>query len=116
MDIQLSKEELVIINKVAEAAAGLNRETYLVGGFVRDKILNRRTTDADFVCVGDALELAQLTAAKFSPAPSVEYFKNFGTAHIKINKQFDLEFVGARKESYSRNSRKPDVEQKFSLK
>ena len=110
MDIQLSKEELVIINKVAEAAAGLNRETYLVGGFVRDKILNRRTTDADFVCVGDALELAQLTAAKFSPAPSVEYFKNFGTAHIKINKQFDLEFVGARKESYSRNSRKPDVE------
>ena len=110
MDIQLSKEELVIINKVAEAAAGLNRETYLVGGFVRDKILNRLTTDADFVCVGDALELAQLTAAKFSPAPSVEYFKNFGTAHIKINKHFDLEFVGARKESYSRNSRKPEVE------
>lgn len=110
MDIQLSKEELVIINKVAEAAAGLNRETYLVGGFVRDKILNRRTTDADFVCVGAALELAQLTAAKFSPAPSVEYFKNFGTAHIKINKHFDLEFVGARKESYSRNSRKPEVE------
>jgi tRNA nucleotidyltransferase/poly(A) polymerase len=110
MDIQLSKEELAIINKVAEAAAGLNRETYLVGGFVRDKILNRPTTDADFVCVGDALELAQLTATKFSPAPSVEYFKNFGTAHIKINKQFDLEFVGARKESYSRNSRKPEVE------
>lgn len=50
---------------------------------MRDKILNRPTTDADFVCVGDALELAQLTADKFSPTPSVEYFKNFGTAHIK---------------------------------
>jgi len=110
MEIQLSKEELAIINKVAEAAAGLNRETYLIGGFVRDKILNRPTTDADFVCVGDALELAQLTADKFSPTPSVEYFKNFGTAHIKISKHFDLEFVGARKESYSRQSRKPEVE------
>ena len=110
MDINLNSEELEIINKVSRAAQTLEMETYLIGGFVRDKILNRTSRDADFVCVGDALALAKETAKHFQPVPVVDYFKNFGTAHIRIAAGFDIEFVGARKESYSRNSRKPEVE------
>lgn len=110
MDINLSSEELEIINKVARAAQALEMETYLIGGFVRDKILNRTSRDADFVCVGDAITLAKETAKHFQPVPAVDYFKNFGTAHIRIADGFDIEFVGARKESYSKNSRKPEVE------
>lgn len=110
MDINLSSEELEIINKVARAAQALEMETYLIGGFVRDKILNRISRDADFVCVGDAITLAKETAKHFQPVPAVDYFKNFGTAHIRIADGFDIEFVGARKESYSKNSRKPEVE------
>ena len=108
MDIQLSNTELTIINKIAEAAQTLGLESYLIGGFVRDKILGRPTKDADIVCVGDGIELATAVAAKFSPALQVNYFKNFGTAHIHAA-DFDIEFVGARKESYQRHSRKPDV-------
>lgn len=110
MDIICTKEELELISKVANAAEALGLETYLVGGFVRDKLLGRSTKDADFVCAGDAIELAKQTAKQFDPVPQVDYFKNFGTAHIRTNDGFDLEFVGARKESYQRNSRKPDVE------
>lgn len=110
MDINLSSEELEIINKVARAVQALEMETYLIGGFVRDKILNRTSRDADFVCVGDAITLAKETAKHFQPVPAVDYFKNFGTAHIRIADGFDIEFVGARKESYSKNSRKPEVE------
>lgn len=110
MDINCTKEELALLEKVAAAAATLGWETYLVGGFVRDKLLGRPTKDADFVCAGDAIELAKQTAKQLSPVPHVDYFKNFGTAHIKAEDGFDLEFVGARKESYQRNSRKPEVE------
>jgi poly(A) polymerase len=110
MDINCTEKELFLLKKVAHAAETLGVETYLIGGFVRDKILGRETKDADFVCVGDAIELATETATQFKPTPSVDYFKNFGTAHIKIDDGFDLEFVGARKESYQRNSRKPEVE------
>ena len=110
MDINLTSEELKVINKVAAAAEALSMETYLIGGFVRDKILERATKDADFVCVGDAITLAQEVAKSFHPQPRVDFFKNFGTAHIKINDGFDIEFVGARKESYRADSRKPEVE------
>ncbi len=99
----------MILNKIAAAAEKLGLETYLVGGFVRDKIMGRATTDADFVCVGDGIELAKEVARQFKPVPQVDYFKNFGTAHIKIAEDFDLEFVGARKESYEFHSRKPAV-------
>lgn len=110
MDIILTEKEQDVITKVAAASATLGLETYLIGGFVRDKILGRITKDADFVCVGDALALAGEVARQFRPVPNVDYFKNFGTAHINLGDGFDIEFVGARKESYQRHSRKPDVE------
>ena len=109
-----------MLEKVAKASQQLGVECYLIGGFVRDKLLGRATKDADIVCIGDGIELAKAVANQFDPVPSVQYFKNFGTAHIRIplNKSglpgdadlFDLEFVGARKESYQQHSRKPDVE------
>src|SRR5215471_484480 len=84
MYIKCSDSELFILNKVTEAAEELGLETYLIGGFVRDKILGRPTKDADIVCVGDGIALAKAVAKRFNPLPSVNYFKNFGTAQIKI--------------------------------
>jgi len=110
MDISCSREELAIFEKIARAAQELGYPCYLVGGFVRDKLLDRPTKDADFVCVGDGLELAKTAAKYFSPAPRVSYFKNFGTAHFRMPDGFDLEFVGARRESYRAHSRNPEVE------
>lgn len=110
MDITCTEKETFILKKVAKAAQSLGVETYLVGGFVRDKLLGRESKDADFVCVGDAIELAHAVAQLIKPVPKVDYFKNFGTAHIKIDNNFDIEFVGARKESYQFHSRKPEVE------
>ena len=135
MEINCTEEELLILKKIASAAEELQVETYLIGGFVRDKILNRPTKDADIVCVGDGIELASAVAKHFKPVPPVSYFKNFGTAHIKVNPSnnndssqvsptggdlsaglseegagaFDIEFVGARKESYRFDSRKPAI-------
>jgi len=114
MQINCTDIELSILNKIALAAQGLGVETYLVGGFVRDKIMGRITKDADIVCVGDGIELATAVAKQFDPIPQVNYFKNFGTAHIKVflpqeDTLFDIEFVGARKESYQSESRKPYV-------
>jgi poly(A) polymerase len=117
MEISCTEKELMILKKIARAAAELDVETYLVGGFVRDKLLARETKDADVVCVGDGIALATAVAKYFNPVPQVNYFKTFGTAHIKVNlpegsedNVFDIEFVGARKESYRFDSRKPDVE------
>jgi putative nucleotidyltransferase with HDIG domain len=111
MEINCTDTELKIFEKVAKAAEVLNYPCYLIGGFVRDKILERPTKDADFVCVGDALKLAETASKLFKPHPKVSYFKNFGTAHFKMRDGFDLEFVGARKESYRSHSRNPEVEQ-----
>lgn len=110
MDIKCTNTELKIFEKVAKAAEELDYPCYLIGGFVRDKILERPTKDADFVCVGDALKLAETASKFFKPHPKVSYFKNFGTAHFKMQDGFDLEFVGARKESYRSHSRKPEVQ------
>ena len=82
---------------------------YLIGGFVRDKILERPTKDADFVCVGDGMLLATEAAKHFKPAPKLSLFKTYGTAHFRTVDGFDLEFVGARKESYRLESRNPEV-------
>jgi tRNA nucleotidyltransferase/poly(A) polymerase len=112
MEIAYTPEELVVFQKVSEAASALEMPAYIIGGFVRDKILSRPTKDADIVCIGDGIELAKKVSEKFSSKPPVSFFKNFGTAQIKItlnNSPFDIEFVGARKESYNHASRKPDV-------
>lgn len=110
MDIKCSDKELATFHTIAKAAESLGYPCYLIGGFVRDKILGRRTKDADFVCEGNGLELAKKAASLFTPHPKVNYFKNFGTAQFKMTDGFDLEFVGARRESYRSHSRKPEVE------
>ncbi len=84
MDITCSDEELSIFKKIADAAHQIKIPVYLIGGFVRDKILGRPTKDADIVCLGDGIELAKRTAQNFNPVPQVNIFKNFGTAQIKI--------------------------------
>ncbi len=109
MHIKLTDREQLIFNKISNAATSLNVKTFVIGGFVRDKIIDRSTKDADIVCLGDGIELANEVAKLFSPKPTVSFFKNFGTAQIKID-EFEIEFVGARKESYQSDSRKPLVE------
>lgn len=109
MEIPCTDYEKMVFKKIAKAAASLQVPCYLIGGFVRDKLLNRPTKDADFVCVGNGLELAQEAARQFRPQPSVQLFKHYGTAQFRLNDGFDLEFVGARKESYQAESRNPDV-------
>lgn len=109
MDINCTVKELFIFKKIAAAAQELHMPCFLIGGFVRDKIMGRPTKDADFVCLGDGLKLAKHASEKFNPVPKVNYFKNFGTAHFKMSDGFDLEFVGARKESYRSDSRNPEV-------
>ena len=127
MEIKCTEKESFILKKIAHAAEELGIETYLIGGFVRDKIIGRDTKDADIVCVGDGIALAKAVARRFKPVPKMSYFKNFGTAHIRIPNYksseiskvspfggdlegaFDLEFVGARKESYKYHSRNPEV-------
>ncbi|MFT4153860.1 CCA tRNA nucleotidyltransferase [Parafilimonas sp.] len=109
MQIELTGQEALIFKKIARAAEQLSMPGYLIGGFVRDKMLGRPTKDADIVCIGDGIKLAHEVAESFNPKPTVAYFKNFGTAQIKVS-GFDIEFVGARKESYAAHSRKPAVE------
>jgi putative nucleotidyltransferase with HDIG domain len=109
MDINCTEKELFIFKKIGHAAKELHMPVYLIGGFVRDKLIGRKTKDADIVCVGDGILLAHKVAERFNPKPIVSYFKNFGTAHIKLD-EFEIEFVGARKESYRVESRNPDVE------
>ncbi|OJW81874.1 MAG: tRNA nucleotidyltransferase [Bacteroidetes bacterium 46-16] len=108
MDITCTNEELKLLEQVAAAAGDLNLACYLVGGFVRDKLLNRPCKDIDVVCTGDGIALAHAVANRFRPKPTVHFFKTFGTAQFKAH-GFDVEFVGARKESYRDNSRKPEV-------
>lgn len=109
MQIELTGHEALILKKIARAAEDLSMPCYLIGGFVRDKLLGRPTKDADIVCIGDGIKLAHEVAELFNPKPAVAYFKNFGTAQIKIP-GLEIEFVGARKESYAPDSRKPAVE------
>ncbi|MBA4139919.1 MAG: HD domain-containing protein [Segetibacter sp.] len=109
MFIDCSGKELFILKKIANASTELGMPAYLIGGFVRDKIIGRPTKDADIVCNGDGILLAEKVADRFSPRPNVAFFKNFGTAQIKVD-DFEIEFVGARKESYNYDSRKPAVE------
>ena len=109
MQIPVTEKEAFVFKKIARSAEELGVDAYLIGGFVRDKIIGRPTKDADIVCLGDGIALAHQVAEKFNPKPTVAFFKNFGTAQIKMD-SFEIEFVGARKESYRSDSRKPQVE------
>ncbi|MCX6293196.1 MAG: hypothetical protein NT127_02720, partial [Sphingobacteriales bacterium] len=100
MYIPLTIYEKQILEKIAKAAQALHMESYVIGGFVRDKIINRNTKDLDVVCIGDGIALAHEVALQFRPAPQVNFFKNFGTAQIKIiepstQEELEIEFVGA---------------------
>jgi putative nucleotidyltransferase with HDIG domain len=109
MFIHCSDKEQFLLKKIGNAATDLGAPAFLIGGFVRDKIIGRPTKDLDIVCLGDGISLANKVADRFSPRPQVAFFKNFGTAQIKIG-DHEIEFVGARKESYRSDSRKPEVE------
>ena len=101
--------QLVIFEIIGEAAAELNIESYVIGGFVRDYFLNRGTpTDIDIVAVGNGIELAKKVASKLPAKPKVQIFKTYGTAMLRSD-DLEIEFVGARKESYSKDSRNPKV-------
>src|SRR5688500_8951706 len=98
-----------IFKLIGAVADSLQLETYVVGGYVRDLILARPSKDIDFVCVGSGIDLAQKVAVALGPTVRVSVFKSFGTAQI-VYDDLELEFVGARKESYRHDSRKPIVE------
>lgn len=108
MDIQITEKEAFILKKIGQAAEELGVHCYAIGGFVRDKIMGRPTKDLDIVCIGDGILLAQKVAERFQPNLSVNVFKNFGTAQIKTVDE-EIEFVGARKESYRSESRNPSI-------
>jgi poly(A) polymerase len=109
MQIACTIQELEILQIVSAVADNLGYPCYAIGGFVRDKILGRATEDIDIVCVGDGLILAQQVAKQLPDNPQVNLFQTYGTAQIKT-KAIEIEFVGARKESYHRESRNPMVE------
>lgn len=98
-----------IFNLIAKAAQELEIDAYVIGGFVRDIILNRPCKDIDVVAIGSGIELAKKVAKLIEHNTKVAVFKNFGTAMLRYH-DYQIEFVGARKESYDRGSRKPIVE------
>mgnify|MGYP004442728661 FL=1 len=113
--IEITKENIIarlenpIFRLVGQVADSLHRECYVVGGFVRDLILERPSKDIDFVTVGSGIEVAEAVAARLGKGAHLSVFRNFGTANVK-KKDIELEFVGARRESYNRGSRNPIVE------
>jgi len=100
-------EQYSFLNSASKLASIMNVEVYLVGGFVRDLILQRESHEMDFLVLGNGIEFANEYAKELG-IKSVNIYKTFGTAHFKYD-DFSLEFVGARKESYNKDSRKPDV-------
>jgi poly(A) polymerase len=105
----ISQTDLPVYQAVRTAAESLGIPAYVVGGHVRDRLLNRPCKDMDFVCVGNGIALAEATAKILGKNIKVAVYQRFGTAAFRY-KDLELEFVGARKESYSPDSRKPDVE------
>ncbi|MCG9880158.1 MAG: CCA tRNA nucleotidyltransferase [Bacteroidia bacterium] len=97
-----------IFRKLIDTVESQKQEAFVIGGFVRDMLMNRPSKDIDVVVVGDGIEFAQAFAAKLKGKTDLAVFKNFGTAMVK-NNHWEIEFVGARKESYSKESRKPAV-------
>lgn len=111
----LSKEDLIklldkkIFHLIGQTADELELECYVVGGYVRDLFLERPSKDIDVVVVGSGIALAEALGSKLGRGAHVSVFRNFGTAQLKYH-GIEVEFVGARKESYSHDSRKPVVE------
>lgn len=94
---------------ISDIARDENLEVYVIGGFVRDILLKRPSNDIDIVVIGNGIELAKKVAERIGKDTAVTVFKNFGTAMLR-HQDYEIEFVGARKESYRLNSRKPIVE------
>ncbi len=108
-DLPIPEQHSELIQAVGLAADQLGFPAYLIGGYVRDLILNRPCKDIDIVCQGSGIALATLAASKIPSAGQVVVYKNFGTAVFRVG-DVEMEFVGARKESYQHDSRKPIVE------
>ncbi len=110
LDIDIASElSHPVFRRIGEAADSMGREVYVVGGYVRDIFLRRTSGDIDFVTVGSGIELAQEVARRLGKGARLSVFATYGTAQVKYN-GLELEFVGARRESYSRDSRNPIVE------
>lgn len=110
MVFNIQADERKIFEIISETAAELGYPAYVVGGYVRDRLLARPSKDMDIVCVGSGIRLAENVAFKLRPIPRVTVFSRFGTAMLKCG-DLEVEFVGARKESYRHDSRKPTVEE-----
>lgn len=104
-----SNYDMPIFHLVGAQADKLNYPCYVVGGYVRDLFLHRHSKDIDFVSVGSGIDIAKAVAAELGKGTSLSVFRNFGTAQVKRG-DMEIEFVGARRESYSHESRKPIVE------
>jgi poly(A) polymerase len=109
MIFSIQAQERTIFERIAAAAEQMNVPAYVVGGYVRDRLLGRPSKDMDIVCVGDGIQLAETLAASLYPRPKIAVYKRFGTAMLRYD-DLEIEFVGARRESYHHDSRKPDVE------
>lgn len=109
MVFQIRKDEQAIFKLLSETSKELGFPTYVVGGYVRDRLLARPSKDMDIVCLGSGIQLALGLASKLSPRPKVAVYKRFGTAMLRYG-DLEIEFVGARKESYRSDSRKPTIE------
>ena len=110
MLFSIQPHERKIFELVGRCARELGVQAYVIGGYVRDRLLGRPTKDIDIVCVGDGIRLAETLASKLYPIPKIVVFRRFGTAMLRHD-GMEIEFVGARRESYRDDSRKPDVEQ-----
>jgi putative nucleotidyltransferase with HDIG domain len=97
-----------LFRQISQLVTEQNKEAYIIGGYVRDYFLKRQSKDIDIVVLGDGIQLAKKLAEQL-PGSDFAYFKNFGTAMVKTA-DYEIEFVGARKESYNHHSRKPKVE------
>ena len=107
MNFEKNLKKYSFLKTASELADSMNCEIFIVGGFVRDIILNREHNEIDFLVIGDGPGFASAFGKKLG-IEKISIFKNFGTAHFRYD-DFDLEFVGARKESYRKNSRNPLV-------
>ena len=110
MVFNIQPHEREIFRIISEAGAEQGVDTYVVGGYVRDRLLGRPSKDMDIVCIGSGIGLARAVARRLYPIPRVTVFKRFGTAMLN-HQELEVEFVGARKESYRPDSRKPTVEE-----